>query len=385
MTNLTITNARIVARDEIFSGDLIARDHDIVDVHAATSPSVVPGALDFEGDYLVPGFVEVNTRNLESVAAPRPGAHWPLRVAVVAHDAQMAASGVTTVFDAVLLGEFGLGDRLDRLEASVQAIEAAQMSTALRCRHRLHLCCELSFPGLQAMMSQFAFHPLLGLVSAVDRSAYSLFSFSDQFESFHEVVARDRAANVMAAAEGIASARARREARMECGPSNRDAVISLASLRGLRFGIRDAASAQEIEDARIAGAVIADCPATLEAAKAAREAGMDIVARAPDVVCDETRSNRVSALQLAREGLLDVLSSDYAPTSLLHAAFGLARQLRGGLSAAIRLATANAAEIVGLADCGEIALGKRADFVRVAVIDDAPVVRATWREGRRVA
>ena len=43
------------------------------------------------------------------------------------------------------------------------------------------------------------------------------------------------------------------------------------------------------------------------------------------------------------------------------------------------------AEAVGLDDRGAIVEGRRADLLRVSVIEGQPVVRAVWREGRRIA
>jgi len=55
------------------------------------------------------------------------------------------------------------------------------------------------------------------------------------------------------------------------------------------------------------------------------------------------------------------------------------------LPAAIRTVTKAPAEAVGLSDRGEIAVGKRADLIRVHVAGSVPVVRSVWREGGRVA
>ena len=57
----------------------------------------------------------------------------------------------------------------------------------------------------------------------------------------------------------------------------------------------------------------------------------------------------------------------------------------GGLAGAIRLISKAPAEATGLRDRGEIALGRRADLLRVAFHDGEPVVRAVWHAGRRVA
>jgi alpha-D-ribose 1-methylphosphonate 5-triphosphate diphosphatase len=84
--------------------------------------------------------------------------------------------------------------------------------------------------------------------------------------------------------------------------------------------------------------------------------------------------------------VLDVLSSDYVPTSLLMAAFALRDVVSiGGLPGAVRLVSKNPADAVGFNDRGEIAVMKRADLIRVDAASGQPVVRAAWREGRRVS
>ena len=68
------------------------------------------------------------------------------------------------------------------------------------------------------------------------------------------------------------------------------------------------------------------------------------------------------------------------------AALHLPRDLPGiDLASAVRAVTKTPAEAVGLDDRGEIAMGKRADLIRVHVARATPVVRSVWREGRRVA
>jgi len=90
-------------------------------------------------------------------------------------------------------------------------------------------------------------------------------------------------------------------------------------------------------------------------------------------------------MTLAAEGLVDILSSDYVPSSLLPAALRLVKDLDYPLPAAIRLVSANPADAVGLHDRGRLRPGLRADIVRVADRGPAPVVRAVWRQGERVA
>jgi alpha-D-ribose 1-methylphosphonate 5-triphosphate diphosphatase len=107
---------------------------------------------------------------------------------------------------------------------------------------------------------------------------------------------------------------------------------------------------------------------------------------APNVVRGGSHSGNIAAIDLAREGLLDILSSDYIPSSLLMAALQLPERVPEiDLARAVRTVTRTPAAAVGLDDRGEIAAGKRADVIRVHVAGGIPVVRSVWRAGQRVA
>lgn len=107
---------------------------------------------------------------------------------------------------------------------------------------------------------------------------------------------------------------------------------------------------------------------------------------APNVVRGGSHSGNVSAAELLDHGTLDILSSDYVPFSLLQAAFFLATTERADLPTAISMVSANPAKAARLLDRGEIAVGLRADLVRVRAGDNLPpVVTGVWREGQRIA
>ena len=103
-------NARIVTADRVFIGCLKVEDGRIEEIGEDRSPA--PG-IDFQGDYLLPGLIELHTDHLESHYVPRPAVTWHAGSAVLAYDAQIAAAGITTVFDSFRVGvdEFELGRR----------------------------------------------------------------------------------------------------------------------------------------------------------------------------------------------------------------------------------------------------------------------------------
>ena len=107
---------------------------------------------------------------------------------------------------------------------------------------------------------------------------------------------------------------------------------------------------------------------------------------APNLVRGGSHAGNVATADLAECGVLDVLSSDYVPASLLMAALMLPQRVPTiDLAAAVRTVSKTPAMAVGLDDRGEIAVGKRADLIHVRVAHDVPMVRTVWQNGRRVA
>lgn len=123
----------------------------------------------------------------------------------------------------------------------------------------------------------------------------------------------------------------------------------------------------------------------MAAARAAHGKGLRTIMGGPNVVRGGSHSGNVSAADLAEAGVLDALSSDYVPASLLHGALLLHERHGMTLPGAIATVTRNPAAMVGLDDRGRIEAGTRADLIRVKRLDDGvPVVRRAWRQGAQV-
>jgi alpha-D-ribose 1-methylphosphonate 5-triphosphate diphosphatase len=162
-------------------------------------------------------------------------------------------------------------------------------------------------------------------------------------------------------------------------------VLEIARARSFTIGSHDDACAAHVEEAAADGVGFTEFPTTVEAARAARAHRVDILLGAPNVVRGGSHSGNVAAGSLARDGLVDILSSDYVPASLVHGIFVLTRDAGLTLPEATALASAGPAELLGLDDRGRIEPGRRADLVRVRAGDDVPVIRGVWREGERIA
>lgn len=378
-SDLLITNARIIGRDAEITGSLLVRDGVIAEIDDA--PSGATGAIDFGGDYLMPGLVELHTDNLEKHFAPRPGVRWPAKLAVINHDAQVAAAGITTVMDAVAVGDVRDGAvRMEILREMIAAIEASQKAGMLRAEHLLHLRCEVSFKDLMGLVEPMSSLSWLKLVSIMDHTpGQRQFVKPEKYRQYYQGkfgMTDEQMDKFMH--DQISAAEAH-------GERNRRAVVALCKAKGLPLASHDDATAEHVAEAASDGMVVAEFPTTHEAAKLSRQHGMKVMMGGPNVVRGGSHSGNISAKSLAEAGELDIISSDYVPSSMLQSVFLLPEQIPGiSLAKAVAMASANPADAVGLTDRGAIETGKRADLLRVSMVDDTPVVRSVWRAGHRV-
>jgi len=378
-TETVFTNAVVVLRDETIEGTVQLRDGVIADVTAGVSG--LSGAHNLAGDYLLPGLIEMHTDHLEKHMVPRPGVHWPLPVAAaLAHDAQIAGAGITTVYDAISVGTYREGSvRKSILKRAIDAVTEGKERDMFRADHLVHLRCEVSDPDLLDLAEEFIDLPNVALVSLMDHTPGQR-----QWRDLSKMKQYHRDEN-MSDADLDAYVKERTELQAQYASAHRHAVVAMCQARDIPMASHDDTTPEHVHEAVGDGILISEFPTTMEAARIAREKGMMIIMGAPNVVRGGSHSGNVSANELAEDGLLDGLSSDYVPSSLLQAVFHLDAEIGIPLHDAAAMVTANVADVVGLPERGEIAAGKRADMIRVRTVDNVPVVREVWREGLRVA
>ncbi len=374
---LILNNAKIVLEDDVISGTVVIRDGKIADI----SEGSVSGGEDFGGDYLIPGLIELHTDHLEGHYMPRPRVRWNPIAAVLAHDAQIATSGITTVLDALRVGLDEDADMsADESRKLADAIEDSVEQGRLRADHYIHLRCEVSAPDCLEGFAHFDNDSRVRLASLMDhapgqRQFVSLETYAYYYQ--RKLKLSDKEFNAFCEKRMAEFAK-------NSGPQ-RKAIADLCRERGIVLASHDDATRAHVDEAVEQGIHVAEFPTTLEAAAASKQAGLSVLMGAPNVVRGGSHSGNVSARELVEHGHLDILSSDYIPFSLIQSTFFLGETVDGiTLPDAVRLVTKNPAEAVGFKDRGVIEIGKRADLVRVRVDEHIPVVRTVWREGRRV-
>ncbi len=380
MTETILTNARLVLRDRVLDGTLVTEGDVITGISEGTSQ--LSSAIDCEGDFLIPGLIELHTDNLERHVTPRPATYWPCDAAVLGHDREIASAGITTVFNAICVGEVhSRTARVQLLGEMSDAIEEQMADGALKADHYFHWRCEVSYHGMIELLEPLMEYKRLRLLSVMDHTpGQRQFTDLNRYREYYQ-------GKFGMTDEELASFITQREEdQRNHSARNRAAVVSFANERGLKLASHDDATLPHVEEALRDGMAIAEFPTTIEAARASHTAGLQVLMGAPNIVRGQSHSGNVSARELGQNRVLDILSSDYVPGSLLYGALlleGSADSIT--MPEALATVTRNPARAVGLDDRGEIALGLRGDLVRFRKTKRAPVIRDVWRGGVKIA
>ncbi|NWA05418.1 alpha-D-ribose 1-methylphosphonate 5-triphosphate diphosphatase [Pseudomonas gingeri] len=374
-----LSNARLVLADQEFTGTLVLRDGLIAEIGEGCSQ--LPQAQDLQGDYLLPGLIELHTDNLEKHMTPRPGVDWPSVSAVLSHDAQIIAAGITTVFDALSIGDVNpKGKRMQQLPGMLDAIATASAAGLTRAEHRLHLRCEVCHPQTLNVFRDLVENPLVQLVSVMDHSpGQRQFALESKYREYYmgKYHLSDEQMDEFIVLQIANSA--------QYSNRYRGAIVEDCLARGLSVASHDDATLAHVEESAAFGMSIAEFPTTMEAANACHRLGMAVLMGAPNVVRGGSHSGNVAAAALAKDGLLDILSSDYYPASLLQAAFLLAAQDNDcDLPRTVAMVSRAPARAAGLDDRGEIRVGLRADLIHARNQGGLPVIQQVWRQAKRV-
>ncbi|MEM9485087.1 MAG: phosphonate metabolism protein PhnM [Cyanobacteria bacterium P01_F01_bin.116] len=378
MTENIYTNYRLQLPDQEVLGTLVVKDGMIADIQ----PGTIAQGQDGNGDYLMPGLVELHTDNFERCMSPRPKVSWPLDIAAVHHDRDLAGAGITTVCDAIAIGDITPGSlRLTQFGPMIDTIYQGQSEGRFSVDHRLHLRCELGYDQVYDLVATYADHPLLSLLSLMDHTpGQRQFVKIDKYKEYYQ------GKHGVSDAEMDGFIRDRIDAQQCHAVDNRRKLVDLAQQQDIYLASHDDATPEHVQEAIDNGVAIAEFPTTLEAAKEAHTHGLQVLMGAPNLILGGSHSGNVSAIDLVKLGLADIISSDYVPQSLLQAMFLIATQTEIPLHKAMGLFTLNPAKAIGL-DCdrGSLDVGKRADILTVHHDGVVPRLTSVMRQGYRIA
>jgi alpha-D-ribose 1-methylphosphonate 5-triphosphate diphosphatase len=377
---IVLANARVVLADRVIEQGWVAFDGAILELGEGAPPE---RGVDLAGDLLIPGLVELHTDHLEAHYVPRPKVYWDPVAAVVSYDGQLVTSGITTVLDSLRVWREDGVENVDGQHAVLaNAIARAQDSDLLRAEHFLHLRCEIPMPGVVEDTAEMISRDDVRLLSLMDHTpGQRQFRDEEKLRTYY----RGKAGGLTDAQLDVLFATRLRHHEAHAA-AHRRALVTLAHQHAVPMASHDDTTSEHVVESIDDRVAIAEFPTTLAAAEGLHAGGVKVLMGAPNLVRGGSHSGNVATAELAEAGLLDILSSDYVPSSLLMAALRLPEAVPAiDLPAAIRTVTRTPAHAVGLTDRGEIAAGQRADLIQVHRAAGVPAVRAVWRAGRRVA
>ncbi|WP_432453945.1 alpha-D-ribose 1-methylphosphonate 5-triphosphate diphosphatase [Agarivorans sp. QJM3NY_29] len=377
---MIITNVNMILEHEVVKGSLEVKDGRIIAL--SDTRSLHCSAIDGDGAYLLPGLIELHTDNLEKFFTPRPKVNWPAGSAMASHDALMVSSGITTVLDAIALGYINdHGTRLANLERMLHTIVDSQQRGENRAEHFLHLRCELPNADTANIFETLVEQGPVAMVSLMDHTpGQRQFIDSEKYRTYYM---GKYGLNEPAMARFEAE---QTEASLRWSDANRKHIAAAARERGITLASHDDATVEHVLESAALGCAIAEFPTTVAAAQASRQAGLQVMMGAPNIVRGGSHSGNVAAAELASEGVLNILSSDYYPASMLDAAYQVAKMDNNhyNLCEAIQMVSLKPAQTLGMDDRGSIHENKRADLVLAKPSQDRLRVLQVWREGERV-
>jgi alpha-D-ribose 1-methylphosphonate 5-triphosphate diphosphatase len=380
MSDTVLANATLILPGEVLQGAITLRGGLISAIDPGAA--VPPGAIDCEGDLVLPGLIELHTDNLERHIEPRPRVDWPHAQAIIAHDGELASVGITTVFDALRVGSVvskAKGNYGEYARALADEILDLRAKGALRISHFLHLRAEVCSETLIEELDKFGPADRIGIVSLMDHTPgqrqfrdvsklkdYVMGKHGYTLEEFHGHIAGQQ------------------DLGRRMGAAHEAAAVAAARRYGAVLASHDDTDAAHVAQSAAHGATFAEFPTTVEAAEACHDHDIKVMMGAPNLIRGGSHSGNVAAAELARLGLLDIVSSDYVPSALLTAALRLG-DLWGAMARGVATVTQAPAAAAGLTDRGHLDIGARADVIRVRRIGDAATLRGTWVHGTRVA
>ncbi len=353
ISQLSFTGAQVLRGGQIAAGDIT-----VTGGYVSDDPAAANTQLDLTDYYVLPGIIDLHGDAFEHHIAPRPTAPFPISLGLAGTDRDAAANGVTTAWMAQSWSWEGGTRGPDFAETFLAAHQAykALMLTDLRVQIR----CETHTVDTQDR-----------LIAAIRTYGIDYVIFNNHLDEAVDMARThpERAAHWAArTGRSLAAHMALVAAAQDLTPQVPRHLCNLASAfdsLGVRYGSHDDADGRTREYYAMIGAKICEFPTHRSAAALAKTWRDPVIMGAPNVVRGGSQAGNIAASTLIRDGLCDVLVSDYHYPTLAQAAFVLADTGVIDLAQAWAMISANPARIMGLKDRGTLAAGRRADLVIV--------------------
>jgi len=376
--SFVLNNARIVTPAGIVEeASLRVENGMITEIGQGTLSGI--REINVQGNYLFPGFVDMHSDAIEKGIEPRPNTFFPVDIAVFELDKKIASCGITTMYHSLSFAEMEVGLRSNSSAAGIIR-QINEFTDKLKVHTKIHARFEITDMAAVPYLEGLIQEDLIHLFSFMDHSpGQGQFRDISSYKSYYGPVYGKSDAEM----DGIIDRK--RRAREEGAPDAIERLVALCKERSISIASHDDDSREKIEWLKDLGVGMTEFPVNIEAVRAAREHGISVCLGSPNVLRGESQARNLSAREAISWGYGDILCSDYAPMTMLHAVLALERLDILPLHEAVNMVSLNPARAVGIVDrTGSLEVGKDADILVVDPSEGFPRILSTFVEGKEV-
>ncbi|SHN33488.1 phosphonate metabolism protein PhnM [Gracilibacillus kekensis] len=382
-----IHNGKVVTEDAIIEDHaVLVKKERIQAIIHQDQVGIYPEAkrIDARGGYISPGFIDIHSDYIETVASPRPSSVMDFNLSIREAEKILINQGITTMFHSL---SFYRKDKItrkhvrypDNMQRMIDTIHDTHQQLHM-IRHRLHARFEMdNIEGIDL------------LIDNIKADKVHLLSFMDhtpgqgQYRNL-EVYRENIKGHRNISDEEVNVLLAERKSTELLTIEKITEVAELAQAKGIAIASHDDDNVKKLELVKSFGTTISEFPITLEIARKAKAHGFYTIVGAPNVLLGGSHSGNLSAAEAVEYGYADILCSDYYPAALIHAIFDLHDQKAVDLHKIFMMVTLNPAQAVGLDnELGSIKAGKKADLLVIERMEDGyPMLTATMVNGELI-
>jgi alpha-D-ribose 1-methylphosphonate 5-triphosphate diphosphatase len=353
MATQIFTNAHVITPNQNFLGSVVVENDLIVEV--IKNKKITEG-IDLDGQFLIPGIIDIHSDYLEKEIHPRPSAEFPVPFAMHYLDARAVSCGITSLFSAISFAENK--DKSRNFNQAIQLAKAIdEASSDLLIKHYIHARLD---PNTDAVLDS--------LEAMLELKNLKIVVFNENIPGARQFPL-SRAIEMRAKHLGVSLEEAEKiviEIVKENSAINHRGAIQKVFANSIALGSHDDTTIFHVEEAKHFGATLSEMPTTIEAARKAKELGMFVCMGAPNYYRGGSHCGNLSCVDAINENLVDIFCSDYHFPTLIGS---LVKMLNEGVnpSYAVNLMTKNPADYLQMHNLGSIEEGKTADLVSFGI------------------
>lgn len=378
-------NGYIVTPTQVLSGySIIIEEEKISDIisNEQVEKNLHNRFYDCTGKYILPGIIDIHSDVIEKVLVPRKGIVFDNAIALNEIDRQLICQGITSIYHSMSIAETTICDRYRTLNVGVN-----------------FQLCDYIYQNIHKYSAHHYFHARFelnsvnaygGLLERIQNGKISELSFMDHTPGQGQYKDLDTFRKVIQQQYGKVSTQKSNEIIQKCQKKDKldsqllDELISAAHENNITMAYHDVEFIDQLKWMMANGLMICEFPLNRTVASDAIKNNMFVVVGAPNIVLGGSHNNNISALELLKNDLANIICSDYYSPSILYAIFKLYKEYDFPLYQAVNYATINPARAMKIdKDFGSITKGKYADIIVVDAAENIPRVNLCFIKGKQ--